>query len=93
MLLAKARSDAAAYLRNLAVFYPRAPALAAAAEDYLKVAQSLEAGLRSAPFPGDGLAAPEPRQAVAAALRQALAAERQGIDRIERALRDMRFGA
>jgi hypothetical protein len=58
----------------------------------MRVAQSLETGLMAAPFPGAGLAAPETRHLVAAALRQALAAERQGIDHIERALRDLRFG-
>ncbi len=90
MLLARVRRDAADYLHTLAAAYPEAPSLVQAAANYATVAQSLEAGLTAAPFPGAGLTAPATRQAIASALRQALAAERQGVDLIERALRSLR---
>jgi len=93
MLLARVRRDAALYLSDLAVEYTEAPSLVAAAADYSRVADSLEGALACVPFPGVGLARSETRQAVAAALRQALAFERCGIDQIERALRSLRYGA
>lgn len=87
-VLHAARSDAAAYLEQIAQRYPEAGSLPRAAEAYRRVAQALEEAVSLVPYPGSGL--PERRGAVAACLERALAAETEGIEAIERALRALR---
>jgi hypothetical protein len=91
MVLQRARRDAAAYLAELAGRYPEAPSLAAAAARYGEVAAIVEEGTQLLPFPGmSGLEVPETRKGLADVLRRAMAAERQGVDEIEKALRALR---
>ncbi|MFZ5817244.1 MAG: hypothetical protein ACOY93_18430 [Bacillota bacterium] len=88
LLLHRARRDAAAYLAELAPRYPEAPSLIRAAEAYGRVAAMLEEATVLLPFPGEGLEGG--RRELAALLGRALAAEREGIEEIERALRPLR---
>lgn len=87
-LLHRARLDAAAYLAELAERYPEAPSLQAAAQQYAQVAGVLGEAASLLPFPGEGME--EKRRPLAELLGQALAAEREGVDQIERALRALR---
>lgn len=90
-VLHRARRDAAAYLAELAAKYPEAPSLQGAAARYAEVAAVLEEALGLLPFPAQGLLAdPDTRKGVADRLRKAMAAERSGIDEIERSLRSLR---
>ncbi|MFO7273600.1 MAG: hypothetical protein DIU55_001880 [Bacillota bacterium] len=84
-VLHAARTDAAAYLRELAGKYPEAETLGRAAEAYRRAAEALGEAVKLAPYPGEHLA--ERRREVAACLDRALAAEEEGISAIERALR------
>lgn len=91
LVLAGARREAAAYVRELAARYPEAPTLGVAAERYSEAVAALDEGMQVLPFPGAaGLQTSEQKQALAACLRRALAAEHQGIDQIERAMRALR---
>ncbi len=91
MHLHRARRDAAVYLGELAGKYPEAASLQGAAKAYAEVAAILEEGTRVAPFPGQGLAeSAELRRTLADCIKRAMAAERRGIDEIERALRALR---
>lgn len=85
LLLHRARRDAAAYLAELAGRYPEAPTLGRAAAAYGRVESALAEAVGVLPFPGEGLA--ERRQEVAGLIGQALAAESEAIEEIERALR------
>lgn len=88
MHLQRARRDAAVYLGELATRYPE---LQGSAASYSQVAAALEEGTALLPFPGEGLVTDKgKRKAVADCLRRALAAERQGVDGIERGLRSLR---
>lgn len=87
-VLHAARSDAAAYLEQLAARYPEADTLPRAAEAYRRVVEALAEAVSLAPYPGAGLV--ERRAALAACLERALAAETQGVEAIERALRALR---
>ena len=87
-VLHAARTDAAAYLAELAGRYPEAEPLGRAAEAYRRVAEALGDAVSLLPYPGEGLA--ERRGEVAACLERALAAETQGIEAIERAQRALR---
>ncbi|BAD40563.1 hypothetical protein [Symbiobacterium thermophilum] len=87
-VLHAARSDAAAYLADLAGRYPEADALQRAVGAYRRVADALAEASALAPYPGAPLA--ERRAEVAACLDRALAAETEGIEAIERALRALR---
>ncbi len=87
-VLHAARADAAAYLADLAGRYPEAGTLPRAAEAYRRVAEALAEAVSLVPYPGEGLAGR--RSEVAACLDRALAAETEGIEAIERALRALR---
>jgi len=87
-VLHAARRDAAAYLTELAGRYPEADALGRAAEAYRRVAEALSEAVSLVPYPGTDLA--ERRTAVAACLDRAVAAETEGVEAIERALRALR---
>lgn len=88
LLLHRARRDAAAYLAELAGRYPEALTLGRASVAYGRVEATLAQALDVLPFPGEGLA--ERRREVAALIGQALAAESEGIEELERALRALR---
>lgn len=88
LLLHRARRDAAAYLAELAPRYPEAPSLARAAAAYERTAAILGEAVDLLPFPGEGLA--ERRGQLAELLGRALAAEREGVEEIERAFRFLR---
>lgn len=90
LVLQQARRDAAAYLSELAARYPEARSLTQAAAHYVRVAELLEKACGVLPFPGAAIAQAETRKALEDLLRQATAAERQGIDEIERSLRALR---
>ncbi|MEW8977344.1 MAG: hypothetical protein AB2385_02975 [Symbiobacterium sp.] len=87
-LLRAARGDAAAYLEQLAGQYPEAETLARAAAAYRRVERALAEAVALAPYPGEALEAH--RGEVAACLERALAAETEGVEAIERALRVLR---
>jgi hypothetical protein len=90
VVLHRARRDAAAYLSELAAKYGEAPSLQAAADRYGEVATLLAEATRALPFPGQNLAQAETRKALEELLRRAMAAERQGVEEIERSLRALR---
>lgn len=90
LVLHAARRDAASYLTELAARYPEAPSLATAATRFGEVTAIAEEALTILPFPGGDLEKVETRLAVANCLRRALAAERAGIDEIERSFRVLR---
>jgi len=87
-VLHAARSDAAAYLQQMAERYPEASSLSRAAKAYRRVAEALSEAVSLVPYPGTDLA--ERRTAVAACLDRAVAAETEGVEAIERALRALR---
>lgn len=87
-VLHAARTDAAAYLAELAGRYPEAASLGRAAEAYRRAAGALGEAEALVPYPGEALA--ERRVEVAGCLDRALAAETEGIEAIERALRALR---
>lgn len=90
-VLAHARRDAAAYLAELAGRYPEAPALSDAAAAYGETVAALEEGTRLLPFPGGAvLGDPAARRALAECLRLAMAAEKRGVEAMERAMRALR---
>lgn len=91
LLLQRARRDAAAYLSDLASRYPAVAALPVAAARYGEVAAALEAATTVLPFPGGALLTDQHvRFRLSEHLRTALAAERQGVDALEAALRSLR---
>lgn len=88
LLLHRARRDAVAYLAELAARYPEAPSLTRAAAAYERLTEVLAEALEVLPFPGEGLETQ--RRALADLVGQALVAEQEGIEEIERSLRALR---
>jgi hypothetical protein len=92
MVLQRARRDAAAFLGRLAERHPRARGpLQEAQAAYTEVRDLLTDATKLIAFPDyKGARDPETRKAVAEILRRAMAREREGVDRLEHALRALR---
>lgn len=90
-LLKRCRTDAAAYLGELAQRYPEAPSLMRAAEVYGEVATLVGEAAEAYPFPGrESLEDRVLRERLAALLRNARSREQAGLDHLEQSLRYLR---